>query len=181
MIAELLLSQWKLVLIVTLIGLLTLQTHRLANEEKEHDADNTLYRLLTAEAQRKTRAAEAHNAQTVKEINDEKPKLVAQAERNAAELYRRRYGRPEGSVACAPTHSSSGLGISGMPDVSSTSYTGTIQADSTSSTERAPAIVDAGGTCDPRFLNEAARAAVVIKQWNDFADREGLPREKQND
>ena len=129
-----------------------------------------------------TKKAEANNRQTIEDINHAIPILVAQTEKNALDNYRRRFGGTAGSNSSANPNSSSSLGNgfdgSGVRNNGANS-TGALPPNGAEGVERTqPTGMDVGCTPDPRFLNEASAAAVLIKGWNDFADKERLPREK---
>lgn len=177
MILDLLLSQWKLALILALSGLLAIQTHRLSNAEQEIVEVNTRYHLAIDAAKAETKKAEKQSEVVKNEINASIPKLVESAKANAVELYKRRYQRVDGVNATANL----GSGISGgnTPNVgvfnSGSDTTRTISPNSAESAAKESASMDA---CDPRFIGESAEAAVIIDGWLTWARANQLPFEK---
>ena len=177
MILDLLLSQWKLVLIAALIAALSFQTHRLSNAEAEIVEVNSRYHLAIDAAKAETAKAEKQSEVVKNEINASIPKLVESAKANAVELYKRRYQRVEGVNASANL----GSGISGgnTPNVgvfnSGSDTTRTTSPNSAESPAKESASMDA---CDPRFIGESAEAAVIIDGWLTWARANQLPFEK---
>jgi len=177
-IAKFLRSQWKFVLITILCGIVAIQTHRLSNAEERIVEVSTRYQSAIDAAEAATKKAQDISTATVKAINDAKPKLVEQATRNAETLYRRRYGRVVGGNAVYL-----GTGVTGTPPIgvrdteTVCNPTGTVQADLPESVAGKTTVVDVGGTCDPRFLEDAARAAVVMSLIDQWVDKHQIPRE----
>ena len=177
MIIDLLLSQWKLVLIAALIAALSFQTHRLSNAEAEIVEVNTRYHLAIDAAKAETKKAEIQSERVKNELNAEIPKLVAEAKANAVELYKRRYQRVEGVNASA--NLGSGIGGGNTPNVgvfnSGSDTARTTSPNSAESPAKESASMDA---CDPRFIGESAEAAVIIDGWLTWARANQLPFEK---
>lgn len=177
MILDLLLSQWKLVLIAALIAALSFQTHRLSNAEAEIVEVNTRYHLAIDAAKAETKKAEIQSERVKNELNAEIPKLVAEAKANAVELYKRRYQRVEGVNATANLGSGiGGWNTSNVGVFNSGSDTArTTSPNSTESPTKESVGLDA---CDPRFIGESAEAAVIIDGWLTWARANQLPFEK---
>lgn len=177
MILDLLLSQWKMVLIAALIAALSFQTHRLSNAEAEIVEASTRFHLAIDAAKAETKKAEIQSERVKNELNAEIPKLVAEAKANAVELYKRRYQRVEGVNASA--NLGSGIGSGNTPNVgvfnSGSDTTRTIPSNSAESPTKESASMDA---CDPRFIGESAEAAVIIDGWLTWARANQLPFEK---
>lgn len=177
MILDLLLSQWKLALILALSGLLAIQTHRLSNAEQEIVEVNTRYHLAIDAAKAETAKAEKQSEVVKNEINASIPKLVESAKANAVELYKRRYQRVDGVNATA--NLGSGIGGGNTPNVgvfnSGSDTTRTVSPDSSESTARESAGLP---SCDPRFINDAAEASVILNGWMEWARANQLPFEK---
>ena len=91
MILDLLLSQWRVVLIGLMLAAIGIQTHRLSNAEQEIVEVNTRYHLAIDAAKAETAKAEKQSEVVKNEINASIPKLVESAKANAVELYKRRY------------------------------------------------------------------------------------------
>ena len=179
MILDLLLSQWKLVLIAALIAALSFQTHRLSNAEAEIVEASTRFHLAIDAAKAETKKAEIQSERVKNELNAEIPKLVAEAKANAVELYKRRYQRVEGVNATANLGSGIGSGNTSNVGVfnSGNDTTSTVQANNSKGTDSSTTSMDASNTCDPRFISEAAEAAAIIYGWNQWANLNGFPRE----
>ena len=179
MILDLLLSQWRVVLIGLMLAAIGIQTHRLSNAEQEIVEVNTRYHLAIDAAKAETKKAEKQSEVVKNEINASIPKLVESAKANAVELYKRRYQRVEGVNATANL----GSGISGgnTPNVgvfnSGSDTTSTVQANNSKGTDSSTASMDASNTCDPRFISEAAEAAAIIYGWNQLTNLNGFPLE----
>ena len=177
MILDLLLSQWKLALILALSGLLAIQTHRLSNAEQEIVEVNTRYHLAIDAAKAETAKAEKQSEVVKNEINASIPKLVESAKANAVELYKRRYQRVEGVNATANLGSGIGSGNTSNVGVfnSGSDTTRTTSPNSAESPAKESVGMDA---CDPRFIGESAEAAVIIDGWLTWARANGLEFEK---
>lgn len=180
MILEFLLSQWKLVAIAALVGLLSIQTHRLSSAEKEIVAVSTQYQSAIDAAKAETAKAVVTNKESNDEANQNIPIAVAEAKRNAPELYKLRFGNiaRNGGFVDNSANPSLGGGISanGMRD-SGTDSSGSVQGQVPESVAGAPVILDARGTCDRRFIEEASRAAVIMRGIDIWLDANGFERE----
>ena len=121
-------------------------------------------------------AAEEVSKQTVKDINHAIPILVATSEKNAVENYKRRYGvggnAPVGPI-CVDANSGNGFHFGRLWP-----YTGSGKTDVPKDPSGTPVVVDASGTCDPRFINDAARAAAIMHGIDLWIDANTIPREK---
>lgn len=177
MILDLIRSQWKLILIGALLIACGMYRQALLSEEKEHAVDTALHQQLFKNAQAETQKAKNISDTALKEINNEIPKLVAAAQKNAVSNYQRLYGRPSSASSDSCIYLGSGINANGLR-VDTSNSAGTVPSDSAESVKLdAVAVVD-NGTCDSRFISEAAEAAVIIKGWNDWATMNQLPREK---
>ena len=173
MILDLLLSQWKLVLIGLMLATIGIQTHRLSSEEHEHAVDNTLHQLQIADSQRKSQEAQTQNKEANHAANTNIPVAVDKARLNAGENYRRHFGIMGGNVA-----GNLGSGVVGLPNVGvreSGDNARTVQTDSTESPTKESAGLP---SCDPRFINDAAEASVILNGWMEWARANQLPMEK---
>ena len=181
MFLDLLMSQWKLVLIAALMAACGLYRHALLNAEHEIVAIQNQHQLLIAAAKAETKKAQDISTTTAKEINDGIPKLVAKAQANAVENYKRRYaGSGQPGAACGVgSHSGAGHGFyaNGLR-TDGADPASTFQANGTQITPGQSAGLDASGTCDPRFLNDAAEAAVKLDGWERWRVGNGLAFEK---
>ena len=125
-----------------------------------------------------TKKARDTSTKALKEINDAIPKLVAQAQAYGVENYKRRYGK----LAVAnplDNRPSLGGGVSapGLRIDSGGDPAGTIQAGVPEGTTGPTIGVDAGYACDQRFLNDAAKAAAIMRGIDIWLDKVGIPRE----
>lgn len=178
MILDLLLSQWKLALILALSGLLAIQTHRLSNAEQEIVEVNTRYHLAIDAAKAETKKAEIQSERVKNELNAEIPKLVAEAKANAVELYKRRYQRVDGVNATANLGSGIGSGNTSNVGVfnSGSDTTRTISPNSAESAAKES--VGLAPSCAAEFISDAAEAAVILNGWMEWARANQLPMEK---
>ena len=178
MILDLLLSQWRVVLIGLMLAAIGIQTHRLSNAEQEIVEVNTRYHLAIDAAKAETAKAEKQSEVVKNEINASIPKLVESAKANAVELYKRRYQRVEGVNATANL----GSGISGgnTPNVgvfnSGSDTTRTISPNSAESPAKES--VGLAPSCAAEFISDAAEAAVILNGWLTWAQANNLPFEK---
>lgn len=163
----------RILIVVALITACGLYRNALLNEEHEHDADNTLHRLQIADSQRKTQAAQIQNKEANHAANTNIPVAVDKARLNAGENYRRHFGIMGGNVA-----GNLGSGVVGLPNVGvreSGDNARTVQTDSTESPTKESAGLP---SCDPRFINDAAEASVILNGWMEWARANQLPMEK---
>ena len=128
-------------------------------------------------AKAETAKAEKQSEVVKNEINASIPKLVESAKANAVELYKRRYQRVEG--VNASVNLGSGIGGGNTPNVGVfNSGSDTARTTSPNSAE-SPAKEPAGlPSCDPRFISDAAEAAVILNGWMEWARANGLEFEK---
>jgi len=179
---ELLVSQWKLVLIGLLLAAVSFQTHRLSNAEDKIVEVSTRFQLAKDAAEAETKKAQDTSTQTVKEINDAIPKLVAAAQANALENYQRRYGRLARPISATDSGDRPSLGdgihADGLRSDPAANSASAIQTGIPEGAASAASGVDA---CDPRFINEAAQAAAIMRGIDVWLDNNGFEREKRND
>ena len=168
MILELLLSQWKLVLIAALIAAFSFQTHRLSNAEQKIDDIQNQRLVEIAVNQAIINQVKERSQTTVKRINDEHKTVVEQATKNAWSNFVKRY--------------STGTGFNGSASVGLRLPTNSAGSDFADSAKGAngtsEGIMAFDGGLLEGFAIDCARDAGAVKQWQDWATGNGFPIEQ---
>ena len=168
MILDLLLSQWRVVLIGLMLAAIGIQTHRLSNAEEQIEDIQNQRRVEIAVNQVIINQVKERSQTTLKRINDEHKTVVEQAEKNAWRNFTKRYG--------------TGIGFNGSASVGlrlPTNSAGSDFADSAKGTNEPtgePMAIDITGI--KQFAEACGRDAGKVKQWQDWATSNQFPVEK---
>ena len=168
MILELLLSQWKLVLIAALIAAFSFQTHRLSNAEQKIDDIQNQRLVEIAVNQAIINQVKERSQTTVKRINDEHKTVVESTKKNAWANFTKRYGGTL-NASCGAVS----LPIRPYPSAGSDFAD---SAKGANGTGGEPMAIDITGI--KQFAESCGRDAGKVKQWQDWATGNGFPIEQ---
>lgn len=150
-------SNWRVMGIVALIAGIALQTHRLSNAEEKIVVIQTQYQAQIDANNAARRTVEIQSTLTLEKINHDHQTVVDTAQKNAVAGYIKRYG----SMAHVCGSDSVRVPVKPYPAASTGQSGGASIGDAAE-----PAPVDAG--CASGFLDDAARAAVMIDELHRF-------------
>lgn len=146
---QLLLANWKLVLIGALMAAAALCFKLWRDEARAFAEFKAGIVVLGQEAEKHAKKVAADNAKTTKEIKDAIPKQIAAARGRAVRNYIASLPvSPGGSGVSATAGGAAGINAAGQEPVAA---------------------------CRPEFIEDAAQDAATIAQWQEWARQIGFP------